>query len=253
MHYRCFQAARLATVVLTFIVVHPPAHTEEQPQPMSEQARFFEAKIRPLLAQRCFDCHGPETQECGLRLDSLAAMLEGGESGPAIVRGSSKESLLVEAINYASLQMPPDEKLNNDQIAALTAWIETGALWPGARGDPQAKVRRSEKFTAEDRAWWARLQQVSAGNPGDGAQAAGRSPAPGATIGAPGSSSVGVEAGQAAGATRRGRKAEVAASARATGRVRFGEAETAADAAFRRQRRRAGSSAEPYPRRPPSA
>ena len=78
---------------------------------MSAQARFFEAKIRPLLAQRCFDCHGRETQESGLRLDSLAAMLEGGDSGPAIVRGSSKESLLVEAINYASLQMPPDEKL----------------------------------------------------------------------------------------------------------------------------------------------
>ncbi|NLX96753.1 MAG: DUF1553 domain-containing protein [Rhodopirellula sp.] len=154
MHYRCFQAARLATVVLTFIVVRP-AHSEEQPPPMSAQARFFEAKIRPLLAQRCFDCHGRETQESGLRLDSLAAMLEGGDSGPAIVRGSSKESLLVEAINYASLQMPPDEKLNDDQIAALTAWIETGASWPEAGGDPQAKVRRSEKFTAEDRAWWA--------------------------------------------------------------------------------------------------
>ncbi len=62
-------------------------------EPTREQAQFFEQKIRPLLAENCFKCHGPDKQKGGLRLDSLAAMLAGGESGPAIVPGKPEESL----------------------------------------------------------------------------------------------------------------------------------------------------------------
>src|SRR5262249_49101036 len=63
---------------------------------------YFESKVRPLLAERCLECHGPEKQKGNLRLDSLAAILKGGDSGPALVAGKPEESLLVQAIGYTS-------------------------------------------------------------------------------------------------------------------------------------------------------
>lgn len=148
---------RLAATTLALVLALPAAAEEpgDRAEPTAEQARFFEMKIRPLLAQRCFDCHGPDTQESGLRLDSLAAMLTGGDSGPAVVPGQPDESLLVEAINYVSLEMPPDGKLEGEEIAALTAWIKMGSPWPGAGGDSKAEMPPKEKITKEDRAWWA--------------------------------------------------------------------------------------------------
>src|SRR5262245_42479005 len=79
-----------------------------------EQARFFESEIRPLLAANCHKCHGPKEQKGHLRLDSLAAAVAGGESGPAIVPGKPSESLLVDAINHGSREMPPDGKLREE-------------------------------------------------------------------------------------------------------------------------------------------
>jgi Planctomycete cytochrome C len=59
---------------------------------------FFEAKVRPVLAAHCWECHGPDKQKSGLRVDSRGAALKGGETGPAVVIGKPEESLLVEAI-----------------------------------------------------------------------------------------------------------------------------------------------------------
>jgi hypothetical protein len=94
---------------------------------------FFEKEVRPLLALRCFDCHGPKLQKNGLRLDSRAAILAGGASGPAVVPGKPAESLLVEAINYGGdqVQMPPKSKLPDAEVATLTRWVALGAPWPG--------------------------------------------------------------------------------------------------------------------------
>src|SRR5262245_66032226 len=94
---------------------------------------FFEKQVRPLLAARCYECHSGKSVklEGGLRLDSLAAALKGGETGPAVVPGKPKESLLVDAINYGELyQMPPKSKLPPEEIAVLTKWVEMGAPWP---------------------------------------------------------------------------------------------------------------------------
>jgi mono/diheme cytochrome c family protein len=94
-------------------------------------SEFFEKSVRPLLSANCFECHGPKKQKGGLRLDSRAALLTGGDSGPAIVPGKPEASLLIMAINYAATpQMPPKGKLKANQIAALTTWIQQGALWP---------------------------------------------------------------------------------------------------------------------------
>jgi Protein of unknown function (DUF1553)/Protein of unknown function (DUF1549)/Planctomycete cytochrome C/Concanavalin A-like lectin/glucanases superfamily len=124
-----------------------------------EHAKFFENEVRPLLAQRCFECHGEDESEGDLRLDSLAAMLSGGQTGPAIVPGKPDESELIAAINYESLEMPPDEKLDDEEIAILTRWVSLGAPWPGA--NPNAPIRQKELFDEEDRQWWAIAPVVS--------------------------------------------------------------------------------------------
>jgi hypothetical protein len=124
--------------------------------PTPEQLKFFEEKVRPVLAQNCFKCHGEEKQKGDLRLDVQEGLLAGGESGPAIVPGKPKESLLLDAVNYASLEMPPDGKLSESEIEILTTWVKIGAPWPkehGGAGPGLRKVR--DKISAEDRQYWA--------------------------------------------------------------------------------------------------
>ncbi|HUE73915.1 MAG TPA: c-type cytochrome domain-containing protein, partial [Pirellulaceae bacterium] len=102
--------------------------------PTPEQIEFFEKKVRPVLAASCLDCHGEDAQESELRLDSLAALVEGGTRGPAIVPGNPTESLLIRAIGHGErLQMPPKKKLPPAQIADLAAWVKQGAPWPNAK------------------------------------------------------------------------------------------------------------------------
>ena len=132
------------------------AATAAEPKPTAEQLKFFEEKVRPVLATNCFKCHGEEKQKGDLRLDVHEALLAGGESGPAIVPGKPKESLLLEAVNYASLEMPPDGKLSESEIEILTTWVKIGAPWPkehGGAGPGLRKVR--DKITTADREYWA--------------------------------------------------------------------------------------------------
>jgi hypothetical protein len=102
----------------------------------SEEREFFETKIRPLLAERCFGCHSTHAKKLkgGLLLDSRAGLLQGGEDGAVVKLGHPEQSRLIAAIRYSDvdLQMPPKGKLPDQQIADLTAWIKMGAPWPGA-------------------------------------------------------------------------------------------------------------------------
>jgi mono/diheme cytochrome c family protein len=98
------------------------------------QEDFFEAKVRPVLADNCLECHGAEKHKGGLRLDVRAAMLKGGDTGPAVVPGKPDDSPLIEAIRYeGEVQMPPKKKLKAEEIAALTDWVKRGAFWPEPR------------------------------------------------------------------------------------------------------------------------
>ena len=97
------------------------------------QEEFFETKVRPVLFDRCLDCHGSEKSKGGLRLDSREAVLKGAESGPVVVPGKPGSSPLIAAIRYeGDVQMPPKGKLKDDEIAALTEWVKRGAIWPAA-------------------------------------------------------------------------------------------------------------------------
>ncbi|MDA1314488.1 MAG: PSD1 and planctomycete cytochrome C domain-containing protein [Acidobacteria bacterium] len=104
-------------------------------QSAAGQIDFFEKKIRPVLAEQCYACHSAKTAAMGeLRLDTKAALLEGGSRGPAIVPGSPEGSLLLKAVSYrdVDLKMPPSGKLNEQQIADLSEWIRIGAPDPRA-------------------------------------------------------------------------------------------------------------------------
>ena len=97
---------------------------------------FFESKIRPVLVERCYECHSSQTKpnELGgkLRLDSAPSIARGGSLGPALLAGNPNESLLIKAIEYndSGFQMPPDSKLTNEQIADFKQWIAEGATDP---------------------------------------------------------------------------------------------------------------------------
>ncbi len=108
-----------------------PASSGPAPAAASD-LEFFEKKIRPVLATRCHQCHGPDKQKGGLRLDSHALVMAGGELGPEIVPGKPGESRLIEAVRYENpdLQMPPKGKLQEQEIADLTRWVAIGSPWP---------------------------------------------------------------------------------------------------------------------------
>lgn len=98
---------------------------------------FFESKVRPVLAENCFSCHGSNSQNAGLRLDTAAGILKGGSSGPVITTGDPSKSLLLIAIHQTgALKMPPGKKLKSDEIASLEAWIKMGAPWPKQSATP---------------------------------------------------------------------------------------------------------------------
>ncbi len=96
-----------------------------------EEVRFFETRVRPVLAEHCFSCHGPQKQRGGIRLDSRAGVLAEGEHGPIVVPGSPEKSFLLQAVRQSGeIKMPPKGKLPGEAIEALTAWIKMGAPWP---------------------------------------------------------------------------------------------------------------------------
>jgi hypothetical protein len=106
------------------------------PDPAS--VTFFETKIRPILVQRCYACHsaGATKLRGGLRLDSRAGWIKGGDSGPAIEPDSPEKSTLIRAVKYRdpALQMPPKGMLPVPEISALEEWVRMGA--PDPRGEP---------------------------------------------------------------------------------------------------------------------
>ncbi|MDA1054437.1 MAG: PSD1 and planctomycete cytochrome C domain-containing protein [Planctomycetota bacterium] len=126
------------------------ADDEEQ-----DELRFFETKIRPLFVEHCYECHGPKLQESELRLDTTEGILLGGAAGPAIVESDPDQSLLLVALSYREddLQMPPSGKLEDDQIADIRRWIESGAVLPKAAGS--VKPRRGAIDMEQARQFWS--------------------------------------------------------------------------------------------------
>lgn len=118
---------------------------------------FFESKVRPILASRCWTCHSGETGESkgSLRLDHGTLILKGGDSGPAIVSGKPDESLLYQAVTYQGYEMPPDGRLPSEEIEVLRLWIERGAAWPDEPLPEDRKDREAFDLASRRATHWA--------------------------------------------------------------------------------------------------
>jgi hypothetical protein len=103
---------------------------------------FFEARVRPVLSERCFSCHGANEQKGGLRLDSREGVLKGrGQGAEVVIAGDAENSRLVKAINYdGAIKMPPSGKLRPDELAALTQWVKLDVPWSDKLNTPTRKA-----------------------------------------------------------------------------------------------------------------
>lgn len=111
----------------------PASSSNEKPAPEfdADAVEFFQKKVKPLLQARCFECHSADARrlEGGLRLDARPFVLKGGDSGTSAIPGKPAESLLFEAVNYESFEMPPKGKLPAGEIEIFRKWIELGLPW----------------------------------------------------------------------------------------------------------------------------
>ena len=121
-------------IALTTTGLNFPCIASAQDNPAAAEAAdgvaYFTDEVQPLLAKNCFKCHSGAEAEGGLRLTSRESILAGGDSGPAVDTDAPGDSLLLEAINYESYEMPPTGKMSPDSIAVITRWVELGVPMP---------------------------------------------------------------------------------------------------------------------------
>jgi hypothetical protein len=130
----------------------PKAEAADRPIP-ADQLAFFEKSIRPVLVSKCYGCHSAEAEKLrgGLLLDTRDGLRAGGDSGPAVVPGDPRKSLLIQALKGTddAKPMPPKEKLSADVVADFEKWVRMGAPDPrkasGGRQPPGGTVIDIEK------------------------------------------------------------------------------------------------------------
>ncbi len=140
----------IAVCLILPLVLAQPAAGDEQD--------FFKQRVQPLLERRCYECHSHRAKELqgSLTLDSRSGWMKGGDSGTAIVPGKPDESLLIKAVRRASkdLQMPPGEKLKDDEIAVLVEWVRRGAVDPRESPDSESGGGSWTEKLAQRRKHW---------------------------------------------------------------------------------------------------
>src|ERR1700738_285953 len=125
-----------------------------------QDAAFFEAKIRPVLAAKCYACHSSKLKAPmgGLVLEAKAGLKKGGATGSAVNPGKPADSRLLQALRYTnpSLQMPPTGKLPDGVIADFEQWIRSGAPDPRVDAPASQSAAALKGMPIDDgRKWWA--------------------------------------------------------------------------------------------------
>jgi hypothetical protein len=118
-----------AAIVASMVIVCAWANSSSA---TDEGTQFFETEIRPLLIEHCYECHSTKANKTqgGLLVDSRESLRAGGDSGPAVVPGDVEKSLLLDALRYQFVEMPPAGKLDDSVIAKFKQWILAGAADP---------------------------------------------------------------------------------------------------------------------------
>src|SRR5688572_1505537 len=147
-----FYGLRRVATVLGLVATLPVLFAEEKLD--AAAVDFFENKVRPVLAENCYNCHSQKSEKVkgGLFLDTKDGVLMGGDNGPAIVPGDPEKSLLIKAVRYTDpdLQMPPkDKKLSAAQIADLETWVKMGAP------DPRVATAAQKNWVDTGKKHWA--------------------------------------------------------------------------------------------------
>src|SRR5487761_1149773 len=158
---------RLPDAILAVALLCDVAAATEVPADDDEVQQFFDQGIAPLLARHCLGCHNPSDKKGGLDLTRREGLLEGGDSGPAVVPGKVEESLLWQRVSAG--EMPPPRKapeevagLAFEEKGLLRQWLAAGAKWGARPIDPL-------RFTTDRRAgadWWS-LRPLAPARPPD--------------------------------------------------------------------------------------
>lgn len=129
----------LSPVLLLFTAAQFAAAADMTP----DQRAFFEQKIRPVLVKQCYECHSQTSKKLGgkLLLDAPSEMIAGGESGPAVIPGKPDESLIVQAVRYDGLEMPPKKRLPDHIVNDFVEWVKMGA--PDPRTEPPKIAKKA--------------------------------------------------------------------------------------------------------------
>ena len=155
------------SLLAALAILAAPGFAIAEPAGGDEAARidFFEKKIRPILANNCFNCHSADTNsKGGLRVDDRNGLMTGGGRGAAVVPGDPGKSLLLRAVSYSNkdLKMPPDKQLSEEQVADLRKWIEEGAAWPKVEFPDDIGKSEADYAKLRKEHWaWQPLRQVS--------------------------------------------------------------------------------------------
>jgi len=170
-------ACRLAACLV--LVLAAPILGQAQSPDRATGLELFEKRVRPVLVERCYNCHSAQSEKLkgGLHVDSRAGLLKGGDTRAAIVPGDPEKSLLIEAVRRTNpdLQMPPKGKLSQEQVEDLMAWVRIGAPWPG--DEAAAPLAKKPAFDLEGRRrshWaWQPIREVTPPQPRNGRWARG--------------------------------------------------------------------------------
>lgn len=150
-----FASFALVVFLIRFAAISAPVFSQEAAESPEQAAKleFFEKKIRPVLIEHCYECHSAEskTVQGGLLVDTAQGLVQGGDSGPAVIPNKLDESLLIQAIRYESTEMPPRGKLPPQVIADFEAWVANGAVDP--RHGAPAPAKKEIDFEAARKFW----------------------------------------------------------------------------------------------------
>jgi hypothetical protein len=117
---------------------------------------FFEKRVRPILAERCQQCHNAKVSTAGLNLMSASTFRKGADTGPVVSSADVEKSRILQVVSYQErIKMPPAGKLREEEIATLTEWVKRGAPWPETGTQPSVQAQHKPQYTKAQKEFWS--------------------------------------------------------------------------------------------------